>query len=484
MKLPRFEMSDRHLWQFCGIAFLTGIFLRFKNLYSDSLWLDEISTYGISQTRLSRINRLREFDFNPPFYDYLQKIVLHVFPVHDEFSIRFLSVCLGIAALAAVFFVFKKLLGLNAAALAMAFVSTSATQVHYSREARPYSLMFLTSVLSIYFTSEILKEKTDFKKVAGYILSVMALCYSHYGGLIFSMCLCLGVQIYSLTKKRNRISVVAAHFLIFAGYYPWLQTTIDHSHHIPMWLGPPTLSFFEDLSHFFYFMFSYFSFDFGYQDYDLQAFIVLTFVFCLFCIYRKKIQSLKKFFTLAFLFFIPFVFVYGWLAWISPREMSPRHLMAAFARLLMASVFAITELITKRAVIAVLCLTLFTAQLLNLSTYYQVPHKSQLREAAAFLAEQANIGTVPILSISYSSAATDFYLQRYNLTSFHLTNPVNPDAEAEIWNSVKNQKKIFILSGYLEESEPVLKLASENYDISLIKNLYQIKIYELDRKHE
>ncbi len=88
-------MKDYRLW----IVFTAALLLRFFNLSSESLWLDEGLSIRLASMTLAEINSIGlQTDHNPPLYLYLLHFWINLFG-NGEFAVRSLSVLLNTACL-------------------------------------------------------------------------------------------------------------------------------------------------------------------------------------------------------------------------------------------------------------------------------------------------------------------------------------------------------------------------------------------------
>jgi uncharacterized membrane protein len=140
----------------------------------------------------------------------------------SEFSIRLLSVLLGTLSVFMMYLLgatmFNKKIGMFSALL----LALSPIHIYYAQEARSYSLLFLLTLLSMYFY---LKLRGGFSKrfIYGYVLSSVLLIYSHHFGIL----ILLAQNVHQLTinnfkdmRKLKPWILLQTAILIF--YIPWL----------------------------------------------------------------------------------------------------------------------------------------------------------------------------------------------------------------------------------------------------------------------
>jgi mannosyltransferase len=173
-----------------------GAFLRFHELPSQSLWLDEAFSWQMVQFPWDEIVRLTAEDVHPPLYYFLLKGWIALFG-DSVFAMRSLSSLLSLLQLVIVFAFCKDLTespgaetGRGRAASGIALLATtlaalSVFEVEYAREVRMYSLGGLLAVSSSWLLWRALHRATpSFRLWAAYSLSAIALTYTHNYGLL------------------------------------------------------------------------------------------------------------------------------------------------------------------------------------------------------------------------------------------------------------------------------------------------------------
>lgn len=182
------------------ITIIVGIYLRilpYDNV--QGLWNDEYVSWYISQKPLfiPFIKSIFEQCHMPFYYLYLKFITLLL--GNSDFILRFSSLITGTLSIIAMYFVGRtknNILGI----LCALFTSVSGILIYYSYEVRPYSLIFLFSALSLLFTIKII-ENPKKNITVWYVLSNLAILFTHTIGFIYVVCNFIFVSYY--LKKRN-----------------------------------------------------------------------------------------------------------------------------------------------------------------------------------------------------------------------------------------------------------------------------------------
>jgi 4-amino-4-deoxy-L-arabinose transferase-like glycosyltransferase len=199
-----------------------GSILRFYDLGAESIWLDE--GYSISVSKLDFFQVLTiEDDFPPLYY-----IVLHGWIKlfgDSELSVRFPSMIFGVLSIGAMYKVGALLLDQKKGLISAFLMALSLFHIHYSQEARPYSLTVFLALSSMYGFFKC-TEHWRLTTAAGYILSSALLLYSHVIGLFFLIAQNFYVMTFFLFFRNDmklRLKYwVAMQFAIGLLFLPWL----------------------------------------------------------------------------------------------------------------------------------------------------------------------------------------------------------------------------------------------------------------------
>lgn len=236
----------------CSLLIIFGILLRFTDLEHDSLWLDEsyqtmVSAFGhglpdVTSLKNSRwifkfgepssvhmlLQNFRSVDpLCPPLYPLLLNRWMLICGQAD-WVIRSLSAIFSCLALISTTTFTYLLCGPTIAIAATALQAVSPFDIHYAQEARMYSLVVLSAILSngslILFLSKDQQKPMQFALMIIYALSTWSLINSHYTGLF----LCLGQGVIVLThfllfqNWRRLVVVCLAWELILLLCLPWI----------------------------------------------------------------------------------------------------------------------------------------------------------------------------------------------------------------------------------------------------------------------
>ena len=228
--------------------------LRVVQLGHDSLWVDEAFFADIAGSGWgSLFDRATSADPNPPLYYAVLHFWIALFG-DSEAALRSLSAVGGVLLVLVVYALGSRRLGGTGVGLCAALLAAiSEFFVHYSQEARVYSLLALLAAASYYFFLQLLDGATT-AAVLGYVLATTALVYAHTYGL-FVVAAQIGFALVALLWRRGWIPwadrrafaltlaaplvLAAPWFVVFAGH---VRAEVQDSNAAKLsWLGTPTL---------------------------------------------------------------------------------------------------------------------------------------------------------------------------------------------------------------------------------------------------
>ena len=129
---------------------LAGFLLRFLNLGTNSLWLDEASTLGFARKGLVEIwGTLAAGEFNPPLFYWMEHLMLSF--GESEAVLRFLPALLGALSVVVLYLAAREVLDRPSSLIAAALLAFSPFHVYYSQEARAYAPMLFFFTLALLF---------------------------------------------------------------------------------------------------------------------------------------------------------------------------------------------------------------------------------------------------------------------------------------------------------------------------------------------
>ena len=203
------------------IAVLSAIILfafalRLYRLDAKSLWADE----GLSMYRAHKdlafilsnkiiIQGVVTHDLQPPLYFILLHFLIE-FAGDSEFAAKFLSVIFSVLTIPLLYIVGKKLFNPQVGLFASFLGATSPLYLWYSQELRMYTMLAFLSLLSAYTLLKVMEgndstEASGISKLAwrcGYVLSTVAMLYTHYSGFFMLLFEFVVFLIFAITRRR------------------------------------------------------------------------------------------------------------------------------------------------------------------------------------------------------------------------------------------------------------------------------------------
>lgn len=203
------------------LIFCVGLFLRLYGLGGESFWFDEKMSLYFSQQDLVSILNLPSYEAQiPPLYYILLHFWIGLVGT-SEFAVRSLSAIFGSLSIFAIYKLGKYLFNVKIGIYSSFILAVSIFHIYFSQEARMYSLLTLTTLISIFFFLKSLNENRLRFWVSYIIVSILML-YTHFYGifiLIFQF-------FYLIFYYRNKIgygkNCLVAFFLVILGFFPWL----------------------------------------------------------------------------------------------------------------------------------------------------------------------------------------------------------------------------------------------------------------------
>lgn len=221
MKIIENKIKDNYILL---IILFLGLILRIYNLGTEGFWVDEGFSSMTSRLSLFQIVQQTSQDSHPPLYYFILHYWIHLFGV-SEFSTRFLSVIFGFFAILMIYVVGTLIFNKNVGIISSLILALSVFHIHFSQEARMYSLLTLLTLLSMYFFIKLI-HGVNHKFLIGYILSSILLMYTHYFGLVILITQNIYFFTMFLFKEENKLSVtkwILLQIILAVLYIPWIN---------------------------------------------------------------------------------------------------------------------------------------------------------------------------------------------------------------------------------------------------------------------
>ncbi|MDP9452367.1 MAG: glycosyltransferase family 39 protein [Actinomycetota bacterium] len=197
-----------------------------------SFWLDEGLSVGIASHPLSEIPGLLRLDGSPPLYYLVLHPWMQLFGTSEE-AVRGLSLVLGLAAIPVAFWAGRSLFGRWVGWIAAVLAASNGYLVYYSREARMYTLLVLTTLVCVTaFTHAFVFGRRRWLPV--FVLALAATLYTHNWGLYLAAGLAAAAGLCAVAADdRRRLlhdgALAAAALAVL--YAPWVPTLVYQAAH-------------------------------------------------------------------------------------------------------------------------------------------------------------------------------------------------------------------------------------------------------------
>jgi mannosyltransferase len=236
------------------IVTLGGV-LRFYQIGSEGLWLDEAFSVWLARQSISEmLSWLVRIDQHPPLYYTLLHFWMRLLG-DGPATVRFLSALFGVLTIPVVYLLDRRLapgherVGLLAALL----LAVSPFHVRLAQEARMYTLLALTASLALYALARLLDPETHTTGLTwlGYIIFAAATMLTHNTAVFFLIAtnlFALSLHLIRLCNTQLRITHYAlrnwltAQAAVFLLWLPWLPAFLAQSARVyrEFWLPAPT----------------------------------------------------------------------------------------------------------------------------------------------------------------------------------------------------------------------------------------------------
>jgi uncharacterized membrane protein len=476
-KIERFELIL--------IAILVlGFFLRIYGLDSESLWLDEGHSIDLARLEPSQMLETLSKDVHAPLYFLILHYWINLFG-EAEFTLRFLSVIFGFFAIFMMYKVGSLIYDKRTGILSSLTLALSPFHIYFSQEARPYALVALLTLLSMYFFIKILEKRTIWNSI-GYIVASILLMYTHVFGLfiIISQNIFIASS-YLFSKKPLKPGLkewILYQAILIVLFIPWIgilaaqALNIQNPDYVTFWIRVPTpLSVFM-----------------SFVEYSGWGFIPFLFLWIYLSIKKPKTS-----------FYLKLKSIYNSIkGYIKKGPQNINHLLLAWLLTPILLPFAISQFLTpiyltRYTIGASLAFYLLVAHWLTkvnrnrarsvaialfiilsfsyLSLYFTEINKDQWRQSASYIDSNAKQGDLLLFHAGYGrEGPINYYLDRKDLEkeAFPKTGyDVNEDNINELTPILESHKRVWLILFHSHDKERLIN--------SEIRKSFTLKDYQL-----
>ena len=387
---------------------IIGSFLRLYHLNFQSPWLDEIHTLNEANPKLS-FNEVHDAlliaEPHPPLYFFIMNVVFKIFG-YSIFIARMVSAIIGIAGLYSIYLLGKELFSKKAGIFAMILLSVNYFHIYYSQDARMYGLLFLTTTLSFYYLTRLIKIPT-LKNTLIFGLVSTLMIYSHFFAvftLFAQYIILLYYIIFPFNISRSRFfkySLISGLMTILL-YIPTYKLILKTTEMKSIWIQMPGLD-----------VYTQFFKDFFGQSETVLFFIVPLIIFYFIKLFgenqnqKNTINPIedKNIFSFIVLFLwilitiiIPLIRTYTSLPMLVNRYFI--NILPAVLIMISIALSMINNKIVKYGIISIL-FVFSLSDIFIVKKHYTQPNKSQFREASEFVKSNTKPNEIIYSSLSW-----------------------------------------------------------------------------------
>jgi 4-amino-4-deoxy-L-arabinose transferase-like glycosyltransferase len=208
--IPQAIVSKKWHWTAAAILTIAAGALRFYNLDGQSIWNDEMFSIEVARQHFGDIQPLLATHFHhPPLFFYL---VHWVFALTGEsvWALRLISAIFGSLTIGALYLIVASRWEWKGGVVAALLCCVSPFHIAYSQEGRPYALAAFLALLSCHFFLQMMEGKKA-GVYAGYLLSTIALLYTHHWGLF--LLATQGIILlydYFIARRKSAVPLIIA----------------------------------------------------------------------------------------------------------------------------------------------------------------------------------------------------------------------------------------------------------------------------------
>ena len=217
---------------------IAAIVLRLHQLDTKSIDILEHHSISFSAKSINKIVKLTAEQKHGPVHF----ILLHIIQKtsgNSEIIMRLPSFLAGIFSILLLFLITRLLFNNEAGLWASMLLSFSRLHIYHSQYARMYSLFFMLSLLTLYFTIRVIKSPKK-RNFIFLLLSSIATLYTHNFGLL-TITGCFIILIHkALKEKKLFLGTFITSITLFIAYIPWILVIISEFESVS-WIKQPEL---------------------------------------------------------------------------------------------------------------------------------------------------------------------------------------------------------------------------------------------------
>ncbi|SDF58555.1 Dolichyl-phosphate-mannose-protein mannosyltransferase [Methanolobus vulcani] len=444
---------------------LLGAYLRLHALGSESIWLDEASTFRMSNVdSISSVWANAIQDRHPP----LHFLIIHFITLFStsEFWIRFPSAVFGILSIPAIYLTAESLFRKREGIISAFILSISVFHIFYSQEARMYSQMMFFSLLTIYFLYRSSIENKKWLWMSFSVSSALAF-YSFY----YTIFVLIPIGIFYLTMqlknsfkekkivisdignvKQFALSIIVFLVLISPLIVPFISQSISRTSDTPTWGMSQSFSFFSSILQ-----------QFSIAGTGYYLFLLFFLIGSIFMI--KNIDQRDQSLLLGLLFILPFVasFILAGKMPFSSRYLL--FILPVYFIVISRGITGVADFLFKLdtgsskrnetnvmnlSFVVFVLFILLVLSFSSMSMYYSNPQKNDWRSTVDYLNEVSSPGDVIVFLPGYMTQPFKYY---YDSDDRIIESASNSEALINI-NSKYDSKIWYVITWDISAANP------------------------------
>ena len=360
---------------------VTGFLFRFYNINFDDLWIDEISTFWISNPDLSfkesYLNH-KTLEQTPYLFNFIIKVFYGIFGYKIEIS-RYLPMFFSFLSILSVSYISRLITNNYGFIFTCFLISYNIFLIGYSQELRVYSTLFFFITLSIIFFLKC-AQKYNFYNLSFFnIFTFVSILLHPFAIMILMSYLSVIIIFKKISYKSLNISLIILSIFSLIFYYHFLKSSIP----TPSWILQPDLKFFTNF---------YFSKFFGSRLIGLIHLFILIFLISKF---YKRILNNEKIFLLFTILIYSYLFPLTYGLFFKPI-LVPRYIIFVLIPIVILITYFIFELSNTKKIILISLIffitlgNLFTEQTIKQFYKERIVYKPEFNKALNIINDSNN----------------------------------------------------------------------------------------------
>lgn len=437
------RQDNRAAWVLTAVLIIASA-LRLYGLNSEGLWLDEAITWSRLKSGLRGMLTDWDSERQGPLYMLAMWGWSKLFGF-GEIALRLPSVLFGVLGVWAVYLLGEKLFNHSAGLWGSSFAAVNPFLIHYSQEARPYTMWFWLSLLSIWYLLKVFEGEKGASR--GYVASTLSALYTHpYGPFL----LLLQLVVMAMSRAQARVRCAKPALLTLAAYVPmgivFLRTftiKVDRPDYAGAWITRPDsgtwLKYFE-----------------RYLGSDWVSGLTIALMLMGSIWLWRRDESSRTGLRYCVVIFLAMFFV-PWLISQWVPILFTRYTIVVVAALLLVVGAVVSRVSASWQLPAGFALLLILA--IPLRTYYTSQNKDAWREAAAWLTPQVRAGDQFVLCSFLGEKPLHYY---YSDLTLHKV--ITPHDSCEAIHSLPDSGIVWFVASRYNKTGPLIAQIYETLD--------------------